>query len=164
MFFEDEYEYKEISAKATSYKTILMNQFPGYDWYRINFSDLKVGDKVVIYFYSDSQRDMFTLYPKFGEVTKIEPKEEPMTDDYYSEKCIERITLKNSETEYNASHLWCSYLGNTRGYVYDIYRLECIVDHMVTEESNTNLNMDTDYDMTDPYESYDETWENESIS
>jgi len=152
MSIEYNTEYNEILTKVESYKSSFKTD--SLDWFRIAFSDIKVGDKLIIYYYPDSQRYINVIYPKFGDVIKID-SEIQMTNDFFSEKNIERLTLKNQEIEYNASQPWCSYYGNSRGYVYDIYRLENIIEHNTIEELKSIQNTNTDYDKNGDYESYD---------
>lgn len=63
----------------------------------IDKSELKIGDKIIIYFYACSQKYIYTLYPKYGEVieNKNYPNEEVLLINYI---------IKNERNTYNAFH------------------------------------------------------------
>ena len=118
----DETNYNEIVLKATTYENSLKTN--SNNWVKINFSDIKLGDKIIIHFNPFSQLYIYSLYPKFGEVVLILPILE-LTNDYsIQELTLERLTLKYDDLEFNADHDWCSYYGDSRGFYYDILRLE----------------------------------------
>ena len=107
MFYDDEeinfYEDQEIKIK----------EFIGLSKYEEIYKDeIKLGDKIVINFYPDSQKYIYMLYSKYGEIIKIEDKDE------YN---LFSIILKNDTTEYNAFHLGVGLYG--RGFEYRIIKL-----------------------------------------
>ena len=129
-YYDDCTEYDEHDAQVEEFKNSLKNGV--FEWIRTSFSNVKVGDKIVIYFFPDSQKYINELFPKFGEVTSIDP-EVPQHKHLHDIYTIERINLTTngsdgSATTTNAAHPWCSYYGNTRGYCYDIYKLTEVID------------------------------------
>jgi hypothetical protein len=161
MYSEDE-EYQQIFTLAESYKDKLITSIK--NWIRIEISDIKVGDEIIIYFYPDSQPNICTLFPKFGQVVKIEPDIQ-LSNNFYSEQTLEHLTLKYNETEYNAAHSWyLSDYSNSHGYTYDIYRLDDISIHSVNElTSKTNFESINNYNQFKQYGQYDPE-QNESLS
>jgi hypothetical protein len=148
--------YDTMFTLAETYRNKLKSETK--DWFRINFSDVKVGDFIIINFYPDSQRYIDELYPKFGKVCKIDSEVIP-SNNIHSDITIERLTLVYSDNEINAAHPWCSFYGNSRGYCYDIYRLDDISLHPIpivnVKENDDSYNMGVDYDPSGAYEKYD---------
>jgi hypothetical protein len=79
---------------------------------KINEEDIKINDKIIIYFYPCSQKYYHQLYPKYGKVININNK--------YS-KLFDNIELLNDFDNYNASHGIVS--DYSRGYDYTIYKI-----------------------------------------
>jgi len=80
----------------------------------INEKELKLGDKIVIYFYSYSQKYIYLLYPKYGEIIKNTNLE----NENFS---LMNIQLKNNNTEYNAFHdNVCLY---SKGFDYQVIKI-----------------------------------------
>ena len=100
------------------------------EWVIKNVSDIKVDDKIVIYFYPDSQRYINTLYPIYGIVQKIlTDKElninEETKRELYSDFDLEKLVIQKEDSdEIVGAHGWVSYYGNSRGYFYTIYILD----------------------------------------
>jgi hypothetical protein len=80
----------------------------------INESEIKIGDKIVIYFTPYSQKYIYTVYPKYGEV--IEDSNDP-----YQEFSLMNIIIKNDKQIYNAYHEELGLYG--RCYDYKIIKL-----------------------------------------
>jgi hypothetical protein len=57
---------------------------------------LKIGDKIIVYFYPYSQKYIYSLFPKYGTITNIKSFENEPID-------LLSITLKNDINEYNAN-------------------------------------------------------------
>jgi len=117
--------------EAERYKNTLKGD--NHEWLNISFSELRVGDKIIIYFYPDSLKYINELFPKFGEVISIDPDTQNSDDEKVT---IERVTLHNGVSNIKAYHPWCSYLGDSTGYYYDIYRLTEIIDVSDEKESD----------------------------
>lgn len=80
----------------------------------INDNEIKVGDKIVVNFYSFSQKYMYMLYPKYGEVIE----NNNISIEGYS---LMNIILKNDDENYNAFHeSVCLY---SRGFDYQVLKL-----------------------------------------
>lgn len=74
----------------------------------INISDLKLNDLILIDFIPDSQKYIYDLYPKIGKIISI------------SEENIIINNLDNENEE--LLHDNVSYLGQSLGYSYSIYK------------------------------------------
>jgi len=88
-------------------------------WIKVDYSDIKINDIIIIYFYPNSQKYIYDLYPKAGKVIKIDS----------NDMNIENITIKPFNDKYNTdklSHDWLGYFGNSRAYDYEIYKLKKI--------------------------------------
>ena len=123
LFLDEEYIYNYFNGEALKYKT----SFIDGEWLRVEFDDVKIGDKIIIEFMSDSQRYMYSYYPKYGEVIHIKDDNE-FNEAYFdkslsfSSLTIERLILNNENGQEIGSHSWDSYFGNTRSYSYLIYK------------------------------------------
>lgn len=123
LFLDEEYTYNYFNGEALKYKT----SFIDGDWLRVEFDDVKIGDKIIIEFMSDSQRYMYSYYPKYGEVIHIKDDNE-FNKAYFdkslsfSSLTIERLILNNENGQEIGYHSWDSYFGNTRSYSYLIYK------------------------------------------
>lgn len=92
MFYdEDEFNYYEEQTEEV--KKFINNK----EILDINYNDIRIGDKIVVYFYPASQKYMYTLYPKYGEVIKDKNKEN-------EEHTLFQVILKNDNEIYNAFH------------------------------------------------------------
>ena len=92
MFYEDDEELIYYEEQKQVKNFIGIN-----NTIDIDEKELKVGDKIVIYFYSCSQKYIYQLYPKYGKIIKNINKEN-------NEFSLRNIKLKNNKTEYYASH------------------------------------------------------------
>lgn len=128
LYLDDEYTYNYFNEKALKYRESFTSCEGLGKWVSVDFNDLKIGDKIIIEFVSDSQRYMFSYYPKYGEIIHIKGDDE--FDEVYFDKSlffssltIERLILKDeNDQEEIGSHSWDSYFGNTRSYSYLIYK------------------------------------------
>jgi hypothetical protein len=137
--YSDDNEIQTKYVQVVSYKDKLITTTK--NWIKINFSDIRLGDEIIIYFWPDSQQYIYTLHPKFGQVVKIEPDIQS-SNNFYSKQTLERLTLKYNETENNASHPNCSSdYGNSCGYGFEIYRLDDII-YKSNSEQNLELNLE----------------------
>jgi len=88
-----------------------------YNWKKIKYNDLKLGDYIIINFYPYSQIDLKSRYGTIINIINLK-----------NEKDIEAYTIENIylENEFNsnfcAAHDWISYFGNSRGYDYEILK------------------------------------------
>jgi len=106
-------------------------------WIKVDYSDIKINDIIIIYFYTYSQKYLYSLYPKAGKVIKIDNNNDVDMDDMtidekniFSDYTIENITIKqfnsNKYSTDKLSHGWLGYFGNSRSYDYEIYKLRKI--------------------------------------
>jgi hypothetical protein len=123
LFIDEEYTYNYFCEKTVKYKT----NFTNGEWLRVDFDDVKIGDNIIIEFISDSQRYMYSYYPKYGEVIHI--KDDNEFDEVYFDKSfffssltIERLILNNENGQEIGAYSWDSYFGNIRSYSYLIYK------------------------------------------
>lgn len=123
LYLDDEYTYNHFDEKMEKYKI----SFTDGEWINVDFNDVKIGDNIVIEFISDSQRYMYSYYPKYGEVIHI--KDDNEFDELYFDKSlsfslltIERLILNNENGQEIGFHSWDSYFGNRRSYSYLIYK------------------------------------------
>lgn len=91
-------------------------------------SEINVGDKVYINFYPNSQKYIYTLYPKLGTVKNIKIYE---LDDCELDDCelddyeFPSITIENYKGEVEELfHNGVSYYGDSLGYDYSIFLVE----------------------------------------
>jgi hypothetical protein len=77
--------------------------------YEDELDDIKIGDKIAVYFYPHSQKYLFLLYPKYGEVINIKKSD----NDQIS---LDDIILKNNYNEYNANHDGVGIYSYSRGF------------------------------------------------
>ena len=109
MFYdEDDISYYEEQQKEV--QKFIGNQNTEY----INENSINIGDKIVIEFYSCSQRHIYILYSKYGEVIENLNSEN-------EEPSLMNIRLKNNKTEYYALHDGVGLY--SRGYDYRVIRL-----------------------------------------
>jgi hypothetical protein len=110
MFFideEDEYNKKNDIVQ----KYILDNKSILTEWIEISEDKLNKDDKIYIYYSSDSQRYMYTLYPKCGQILTMSNNNSD-------------IFIKNPNNEIESIfHYNLSYYGDQRGYTCQIYKL-----------------------------------------
>jgi hypothetical protein len=123
----NEFKQKQLATLAN---TKLANTKA--EWTVKNVSELKINDKIVVYFYPDSQRYINQLYPKYGTVVKILSDDEMDIDkeilnELYSDIDLERVIISTEDNdEIVVAHPWTSYYGNSRGYFYTIDVLSII--------------------------------------
>lgn len=83
------------------------------EWKQINECDIKLNDKIYVYYCPDSLKYIDRLYPKCGEIIQIIKD----VDEY-------DIILKNSNNEIESLfHENLSYYGDYRSYSCTIYKL-----------------------------------------
>ena len=124
LYIDDEYTYSYFDEKVLKYRSSFTNGI----WISVNFDDIKIGDKIIIEFIPDSQRYIYSYYPKYGEVIHIKSDNE-FNEAYFdksffhSSLTIERLILKDENGQEEIGyHSWDSYYGNTRSYSYLIYK------------------------------------------
>ena len=148
------YSYNnEIQTKyvqVVSYKDKLTTSKK--NWRKTKFSDIRIGDEIIIYFGTDSQEYICNLYPKFGQVVRIE-LDIKSSNNFNSEQTLKHLTLKYDDIEYNASHAECSL-----DYSFEIYRLDDIISEPNSEPNSENMKIN--YDLLE-YD-YDESLEYDS--
>lgn len=140
--YDEEYE-KTISSKNT------ISIYPE-DWVECNESDLALGDIVYVEYSPDSQKHLYTHYPEYGSVQKIE------LEEYYSPfdektKTEPSITILNHEgrlVKLNKYHLSMY----SRGYFISIkkYKLNH-KEHANSSEESSLLTCEKDEDYEDNY-------------
>ena len=91
--FYDEYEINYYEKEIDDVNEFIGNK----ETKNISGLDIQIGDKIIVYFYPASQKHIYTLYPKYGEV--IENKN-TQDDDY----TLFNVTLKNNNHTYHAFH------------------------------------------------------------
>jgi len=116
-------------------------------WIKVDYSNLKINDIVIIYFYPDSQKYLYSLYPKAGKVIKINNDNDINMEDLtpeekmlFSNHTIENITIKPFNNKKYAndilSHDWLGYFGNSRSYDYEIYKLTKVYNSWFSKKEN----------------------------
>lgn len=87
----------------------LVNSFQNHksNWEKIDREDILLNDLIIVHFYSDSQKNEYELYPKYGVVTNVDSK-------------FDKIIITNNYNSYSASHGKIAYY--SRGYDYTILR------------------------------------------
>ena len=109
MFYdEDDIIYYEEQQKEV--QKFIGNQNTEY----INENSINIGDKIVIEFYPYSQRHIYILYFKYGEVIENINNEDEETS-------LMNVRLKNNKTEYYALHDGVGLY--SRGYDYRVIKL-----------------------------------------
>lgn len=103
MFYYDEYDINYFEEKEEEIK----NYIGKNEIEEINYSQIKVGDKIIINFYPYSQKYIYILYPKYGKVIENIDKN--------------NIIIKNDKKIYNIFHEGVSIINN--GYDYRIFRI-----------------------------------------
>ena len=109
MFYdEDDVSYYEEQQKE-------VEKFIGnHNTERVDETSINIEDKIVIYFYPCSQRHIYLLYSKYGEVIEN-------TNNKDEELSLINIRLKNNNTQYYALQDGvCLY---SRGYDYSVIKL-----------------------------------------
>ena len=143
--YSDDNEIQTKYVQVVSYKDKLTTSKK--NWRKIKFSDIRIGDEIIIYFWSDSQEYICTLYPKFGQVVRIE-LDIKSPNNFYSEQTLKCITLKYDEIEYNASHANCSL-----DYGFEIYRLDDIISKSISEQNFESIS-DNESEYDSGYDSF----------
>jgi hypothetical protein len=116
-FYDDEINDFEIQVQN------ITNQLIGKKIKPIDFDEIKIGDDVYITFYPCSQKYLYTLLPKYGQVLKIEKTQ---YENFDNELITDiEIQIKNYKSEIeNLMHPGVSYMGHSLGYDYAIYLVE----------------------------------------
>ncbi len=109
MFYSD-YEINYFDEQILKVNKFIKNT-PTQQIYE---NEIKVGDKIIIYFYPNSQKYMYILYPKYGKV--IEDRNN--SDEEYS---LLNVIIKNDNEIYNAFH--CGVSLYSTGFDYEIIKL-----------------------------------------
>ncbi len=90
----------------------------------IEISDLQVNDTVYINFYPNSQKYIYSLYPKYGKVLSIKlDKHFDNLEKKYYQNYIIKIQNHNGLIE-NLLHDGVSYYGTSLGYDYSLYLVQ----------------------------------------
>lgn len=118
-FLDEEPEYNRCCDIVSEYhnnnETILT------EWKETDESELKLDDKIIIYFSPDSQRYIYSLYPKCGQIVQIR----------------DNILIKNAnDTIENMFHENVSYYGDSKGYSYQIFKLVTRKRKYISLENN----------------------------
>jgi hypothetical protein len=106
-----------LDDEITIYENHYMNInkiIDGKKLQEISIKDINIGDKVYITFISDSQKYIYTLYPKLGIVVDVDIQKD----------ISEQITIKmyNDDVE-SLLHCGVSFMGQSLGYCYIIYKI-----------------------------------------
>jgi len=119
MSFYDDYEIEEYEKAQSDIKLNISNK----KLKKVNINEINVGDMVYASFYPCSQKYIYTLFPKFGNVISIENKIITNYDD--KEEVVLDIKIKNYKNEVEELlHPGVSYMGHSLGYDYLIYLVE----------------------------------------
>ncbi len=111
MFYLDDTDYNLITDEL---QKIISNK----KLTPLKLSEVKNGDQVYINFYPNSQKYIYTLYPKLGTVEKIKMYK-------FDNNEIPSVTIKNHKGEIeDLFHEGVSYYGDSLGYDYSIFLVE----------------------------------------
>ena len=145
-YFNDT-KYNEECQKLKHFKSILETN--DFKFKKTNFDDLKPKDIIYIEFYPYSQKYIYDLYPIFGIIKEIKPlipivnSSNEQLQDLTIERLILTSIFNNLENNiHQGFHHWTSYLGNSRGYDYIIYKLKESIDYYISSPEDTNTDSD----------------------
>ncbi len=119
MSFYDEYEIEEYE-KITEQ---IANTISGKKLTRIEVADIQKSDTIYISFFPCSQKYIYSLPPKLGQVIKIEPTEYINYNNEVESKLVIKI-INNQNVEEDLFHPGVSYMGHSLGYDFTIYLVE----------------------------------------